>query len=158
MGQSAVYLTAISTLYQESSKAKKGKLLSYAELTTNLSRKQLIKRLSQIQSNGGSPPVKRSGRPLVYSKKELRTHICYLWQQMEKISAPRMRAALPDWLPKYKDCPPHLKYQLEKMSSSTLKRYLKEVRLSEPPSKGLSTTSPARYMQNKVPINTLDSK
>ncbi len=43
MRESAVnaYLTAISGLYQQSSKAKKGELLDHAELVTNLSRKRL---------------------------------------------------------------------------------------------------------------------
>ena len=152
------YLNAISKLYQESFKEKKGELLQHAELVTQRSRKQLIKRLSQIKSNDGSPPLKRPGKPSTYSKNEILPHIQYLWGQMENISSERMKAALPDWLPKYKSCPPHLKFQLEKMSASTLKRYLKGVRLSMTPSKGLSTTYPARYMQNKVPINTLDSK
>ena len=106
----------------------------------------------------GIPPVKRSGRPLTYSKRELLTHIKYLWKQMEEVSALRMKAALPEWLPSYQPCPSHLKLQLERMSASTLKRYLNETRLTSTPFKGLSTISPARYMKNKVPINTLDSK
>ena len=144
MRESAVnaYLTAISGLYQQSSKAKKGELLDHAELVTNLSRKRLIRRLNEIQQNNGSVPLKRSGRPLAYSQEELRPHIKYLWEQMEKISAVRIKAALPDWLPNYESCPPHLKLQLEKMSASTLKRYLKEIRLASLVSKGLSTTCP----------------
>ena len=133
-------------------------MLDHAELVTNLSRKRLIRRLNEIQQNNGSVPLKRSGRPLAYSQEELRPHIKYLWEQMEKISAVRIKAALPDWLPNYESCPPHLKLQLEKMSASTLKRYLKEIRLASVVSKGLSTTCPAQYMKNKVPINTLDSK
>ncbi|MCB0362534.1 MAG: hypothetical protein KDD35_07425, partial [Bdellovibrionales bacterium] len=56
------------------------------------------------------------------------------------------------------ECPAHLRLQLTKMSASTLGRYLSEVKISIKATKGLSTTSPARYMKNKVPINTLDSK
>jgi hypothetical protein len=44
------------------------------------------------------------------------------------------------------------------MSPSTLGRYISEVQKQETPTKGLSTTNPARHMKNKVPINTLDSK
>ena len=44
------------------------------------------------------------------------------------------------------------------MSATTIGRYLKEVRQDDVCKKGLSTTSPARYMKNKVPINTLDAK
>ena len=101
---------------------------------------------------------KGSGRPLIYSRAELIPYIKFLWMKMEKISAKRMKAAMPDWLPKYKDCPEHLKMQLSKISASTLGRYLKDIRSSDTASKGLSCTSPARYMKNKVPINTLDAK
>lgn len=95
---------------------------------------------------------------MIYAKDELLPHIHYLWQQMERISAPRMKAAMADWLPRYHDCPSHLRSQLQKMSAATLDRYLKEIRASESALKGLSATSPARFMKNKVPINTLDSK
>ena len=152
------YLTSVVSLYQESSKAKKGEVLDIAELVTQRSRKQLIKRLSRMGSNNGCSSTKPPGRPLAYSKEELLPHIRYLWEKMEKISAERMKAAFADWLPRYEGCPPHLKLQMEKISASTLKRYLKEVRLSSTPIKGLSTTSPSKYMKNKVPINTLDSQ
>ena len=42
------YLTAIVGLYQQSSKEKKSKILDCAELVTQRSRKQIIKRLSQV--------------------------------------------------------------------------------------------------------------
>ena len=162
MGEPAVnidtYLTAIFPLYQESSKEKKGAILDQAKCVTKRSRKRLIKKLGELHRNNGTPPPKRSGRPLAYSKYELQIHLKILWEKMEKISAPRMKAALPDWLPNYEGCPAHLKNQLAQLSASTLKRYLKEVRLDSIPSKGFSTTSPARYMKNKVPINTLDSR
>ena len=76
----------------------------------------------------------------------------YLWEQMEKVSAKRMKSAFPDWLPKYKGCPPHLKHQLEQMSASTLKRYLKEVRLTSVPSKGLSTNLQLVTWKTKFPL------
>jgi hypothetical protein len=48
---------------------------------------------------------------------------------------------------------------LEKMSASTLERFLREIRKNQTVMKGLATTkSPARYMKNKIPINTLDAK
>ena len=68
---SITHLIAISGLYQESCKRKKGELLNYSQVITQRSRKQLIRRLNQIQVSGGNLPVKSSGRPLAYSKKEL---------------------------------------------------------------------------------------
>ena len=73
---------------------------------------------------------------------------------MEQISARRMKAALPEWLPLYDDCPAHLKLQLVQMSASTLERYLAEVR-----QKIRSTDfyyQPSKVHENKIPINTLD--
>ncbi|MEQ1666326.1 MAG: transposase family protein, partial [Bdellovibrionales bacterium] len=161
MGHQAVdeYLTAIFETYQVGSKAIKGGLLDHAVLVLKRSRKQIIRRLTKLdQLQLGPNGAAKVGRPLVYSREELVPHIQYLWPQMERVSAKRMKSAFSLWLPKYKNCAPHLKVQLQNMSPTTLGRYLKGIRLSETPSKGLSTTCPARYMKNKVPINTLDSK
>lgn len=152
------YLIAIYEKYQSGSKAEKSSLLDHAQLVTKRSRKQLIRRLNLVLTTDGKPRIKGSGRPLVYSREELVPHIRYLWEQMEKISAKRMKAALPDWLPDYKNCPAHLKLQLQLMSATTLDRYLKGVRQSLKIITGLSTTCPARSMKNKVPINTLDAR
>ncbi len=152
------YLIAINKKYQVSSKIQKGQLLDHAELITNRSRKHLIRRLQNLNYAPRSEPLKTQGRPLVYAKEELLPHLKYLWIQMERISPKRMRQALKDWLPKYKDCPAHLKMQLHTMSATTIDRYLKGIRAESKCTKGLSTTCPARYMKNKVPINTLDSK
>jgi len=152
------YLIAINKKYQVSDRTEKSKLLDHAELITERSRKHLIRRLNNINYAPSSESIKLKGRPLIYSKDELIPHLKYLWTQMERISAKRMKQAMKDWLPKYKNCPAHLKMQLHKMSATTIGRYLREVRVDEAPKKGLSTTSPARHMKNKVPINTLDSK
>jgi len=152
------YLIAINKKYQVSDRTEKSKLLDHAELITERSRKHLIRRLNNIHNAPSSELIKLKGRPLIYSKEELIPHLKYLWTQMERISAKRMKQAMKDWLPKYKNCPAHLKMQLHKMSATTIGRYLREVRVDEAPKKGLSTTSPARHMKNKVPINTLDSK
>jgi len=142
------YLTAIYKKYQEGSKKEKSRLLDHSELITKRSRKQLIRRLNKISKDPSS--VKKSGRPLVYSKEELIPHIKHLWMSAERISPKRLKASFKDWLPKYKTCPAHLKMQLLKISPTTLDRYLKEIRQNEKVQKGLSTTCPARYMKNKV--------
>lgn len=152
------YLSAIYDTYQAADKASKSQLLDHAVLITKRSRKQLIRRLNRIETARASGATPKAGRPLVYAREALTPHIGYLWQQMERVSAKRMKSALSLWLPKYKNCEPHLKAQLEKMSPTTLGRYLKGIKRSETPGKGLSTTCPARYMKNKVPINTLDSR
>jgi hypothetical protein len=159
MGNQAVdqYLCAIWEMYQEGSKEQKGSLLDQAERITKLERKHLIKRLNRSSSEG-VVRAKAPGRPAIFQRQELLPHIRYLWEQMEYISAKRFKAGFKDWLLRYKDCPAHLKMQLHRMSASTLERCLKELRAERRASKGLSTTCPARYMKNKVPINTLDAK
>ena len=148
------YLIAIHENYQASSKKEKTKMLDHAEMATKRSRKQLIRRLGQDPTE--LLAAKRSGRPEKYSKELLAPHLEFLWHQMERISPRRMKAALADWLPAYKECPGHLRLEMQKMSASTLGRYLGEAREKLIVKKGLSTTSPARHMKNKVPINTLD--
>ena len=79
---------------------------------------------------------------------------------MERISPPtRLKAAMKDWLSHYKGCEGYLRMQLQTMrSASTLGRYVLEIKETIETKKGISTTCPARYMKNKVPINTLDVK
>ncbi|MBF0299143.1 MAG: hypothetical protein HQK51_10515 [Oligoflexia bacterium] len=47
---------------------------------------------------------------------------------MERISSKRMKEAFKDWLPYYseKSVDGHIKYLLQKMSISTLERFLKQ--------------------------------
>ena len=138
------YLQAILSTYHASSKTKKGELLTYSEFITKRPRKSLIRRLRELSAPppNGDVGIKRVGRPASYSKSELMPHIGYLWNQMERLSAKRMKAALPDWLPRYKACPAHLRTQIEKMSASTLDRYLRELRASLVTSKGFEYNKP----------------
>ena len=77
----AHYLQAILPKYQVSSKKEKSLILNHAEMATKLSRKHLIKRLS----NNVIPLKKEgSGRPLTYNKSELLPHIKHIWMCMGK--------------------------------------------------------------------------
>jgi hypothetical protein len=152
------YLAVIVDGYKKVSKSEKTKILNEAVKITGLSRKHIVRLLKQPKES----LIKRkaSGRPEKYSRSQLVSHIHFLWTQMERISGRRMKAAFSDWLPFYKNdfFTQEIRLSLEKMSSSTLERFLKEIRKNNKISKGLSTTSPARYMKNKIPINTVDAK
>ena len=78
---------------------------------------------------------------------------------MERISARRMKPAFRDWLPYYKHPGYSLEIQqhLEFMSISTLERFIRGLRRSLASGKGLSATSPSRFMKNKIPLNTFDT-
>ena len=102
----------------------------------------------------------KSGAKKLYPEDLLLPHITHLWESMDRISARRIKAALNDWPPYYHEngVSHRVKNLLRKMSASTLERFLVKVRKNKKGSlKGLCSTSPATYMKNKVPINTLDS-
>jgi hypothetical protein len=153
------YLKRLHPRYRESSKEEKSRLLSDAEFFTNKSRKHLIRALSAPEE--AFDRKKMSGRPCVYPEDLLLPHIRNLWIAMERISGERMRAALPEWLRFYENEHFDIRTRLllEKMSSSTIERFLSLLRGEERSSKGLSATrSPSRYMKNRVPLATLDQK
>jgi hypothetical protein len=155
------YLIAIVSRYKNSDRKGKTALLNEATQVTRLSRKHLIRLLQRPEEVLAKR--KPSGRRPTYVPNQLLPHIRYLWIQMERISGRRMKAAYPDWLHFYRhpELTPALRVLLEKMSASTLERFLRKIRGSLTAGKGLSVTPegcPSRYMKNKVPLNTFDSK
>lgn len=152
------YLLAIIAVYGKSAKAEKTNILNHAALATQLSRKQLIRRLKKALDTPLNTLLPGPGAPRKYQKELLLPHIRFISNAMERITAKRMHAALPEWLPFYNESgiTGELKMELLKMSSSTLERYLSEIRGTLEAKKGLTSTSPARFMKNKIPINTLD--
>ena len=152
------YFKALAKFYFTSSKEKKTQLLDHACLISGRHRKTVIRILNS------SGPIENKkincGAKIKYPEEILLPHIKYLWISMERITPKRMKAAYSDWLPLYREnnIDNHTKYLLEKMSASTLARFIKKIKKTETSTqKGLTSTSPARYMKNKVPINTLDS-
>jgi hypothetical protein len=156
------YLVAIVDRYKKLDKQGKTALLNEATQVTKLSRKHLIRLLGRPKEVLAKK--KASGRPAKYPVAQLLPHIRELWVQMERISGRRMKAAYPDWLPYYKhpDFTPQIRLWLERMSAATLERFLRRIRAGLKAQNGLSVTptggSPSRYMKNRVPLNTFDSK
>jgi len=152
------YLLAILDRYQRSDKEGKTALLTEAARTTGLSRKHLIRLLQS--SREALARKKPSGRRPKYPPEVLLPHLGFLWVQMERISARRMKAGFPDWLPFYKhaEFTVPVRLLLERVSASTLDRLLRKLRKSQEARKGLVTTCPARFMKNKIPLNTFDAK
>ena len=132
--------------YKNSSKQTKKLILNDICLTWEINRKHAIKLLNGKKGQGG---LKR-GRRANYDER-LVQHVFVLWNSMERICAKRMKAALPFWIPFYRD--PEfdlvLKSQLLKMSASTLERFLKR---GQKKLKGLSTTKRAKFFRYKIPI------
>ena len=153
------YLRELAKHYFEAKRKEKSLLLDHACKITGKHRKSIIRVLNSdevIKNN----KKEKCGAKTKYSRELLLPHIKYLWESMERISSKRMKAAFKDWLPFYheNEVTYEIKELLKKISVSTLYRFLKEVKASDTyKQKGLCSTSPARYMKNKVPINTLDS-
>ena len=154
------YLKELSQIYFSANKIRKTQLLDDAAEITKRHRKSIIRFINRQRHQKASQGHNKAGARPVYQHDILMPHIVFLWNSMERISAKRMKAALPDWLPFYhqNNVDDSIKHLLQKMSASTLDRFLAKLRRhykNNP--RGISTTSPATYMKNKVPINTLDS-
>jgi hypothetical protein len=152
------YLCAIVARYQKSDKRRKTILLNEAQEVTKLSRKQLIRLLNQPLEI--LTKKKPSGRKPKYSPELLRPHIQYLWIQMERISSRRMKAAMSEWLRFYHPMgfQQQTRLALEQISAGTLERFLRSIRRTLAATKGLSSTSPSRFMKNKIPLNSTTFK
>ena len=117
----AEHIKRLSERYRGSTRRKKTIILSEFCLTWDVDRKHAIKLLNG--SRGG--PKKKAGRKPRYDERLVR-HLTVLGDSMERIHPKRVRAALPIWIPFYRDpeFDPNLKYQILKMSASTIERFL----------------------------------
>ena len=154
------YIQGLTQIYFSAAKKKKTQLLDDASKITGRHRKSLIRLLGSkrlIENNKKS----NCGAKKKYTD-DLLPHIKCLWIAMDRIDPKRMKPALEneDWLPKYHEngITQNQKRLIREMSVSTLSRFISKIRSSSEIKKGLNSTSPARHMKNKVPINTLDSK
>ena len=155
------YINELAKLYFEAKRMKKTQMLDHATQITGLHRKTIIRQLKISKRTRLSNNKKRCGAKQKYPKELLLVHIEYLWKKMDRISARRMKASFKDWLPYYNEnnVNNRVKTLLQEMSVSTLDRFLDILRKRYRSSKkGMSSTFPATYMKNKVPIRTLDSR
>jgi hypothetical protein len=138
--------------YQDSDKRKKSMLLTEFCLTWNVDRKHAIKLLNG--KRGGSK--QKAGRKARYDARLVR-HVIVLWDSMERICPKRMKAAIPIWLPFYRDpeFDPNLKFQILKMSPSTLERFLNRGRKVI---KGMSLTKRSKFFRYRIPLVNSNDK
>ena len=161
------YIIALGKVYQGSDRNRKGQLLRDAVEITRKSERTILRYLGenpealQKRINEQNPILPGRGRKALYDEPVLRPHIKALWKWMERISATRMKAALPEWLRFYKS--PELsdfhRVQLQLLSRSTLERMLVSIRGEERAEIGISTTQSARrQILNEVPLNRFDQE
>lgn len=146
------HIKRIQERYQGADKRKKTMILTEFCLSWNVDRKHAIKLLNG--NRGG--PKKKAGRKSQYDERLVR-HLTVLWDSMERIHPKRVKAALPIWLPFYRDAEfdPNLKYQCLKMSASTIERFLNRGRKII---KGLSLTRRSKFFRYKIPLTNTSDK
>ena len=148
----AEHIKRLTERYRNSDKRRKTALLTEFCLTWNVDRKHAIKLLN---GKRGGPKMK-AGRKPSYDERLVR-HITVLWDSMERIHPKRVKAAIPIWLPFYRDpeFDPNLKFQILKMSASTIERFLNRGRKVI---KGLSLTRRSKFFRYKIPLTNTNEK
>lgn len=146
------HIKRIAERYRQSARRQKSSILTEFCLTWNVERKHAIKLLNGKRSG----VVRKAGRKPRYDEKLVR-HLTVLWDSMERIHPKRMKAAIPIWLPFYRDpeFDPNLKFQILKMSASTIERFLKRGRKVI---KGLSLTRRSKFFRYRIPLTNTSDK
>ena len=146
------HIKRIQDRYRDSDKQSKKTILNEFCHTWGIGRKYAIRLLG----GKAGPTGKRAGRPPKYDGR-LVQHLTVLWASMERIHPRRMRAALPLWLPFYRDPEFDLKLKADilAMSASTIGRFLKRGRKTL---KGLSATRKAKFFKYKIPLHAFGEK
>jgi len=146
------HIKRISPRYRDADKSTKNVILSEFCHTWGVGRKYAIRLLSGKRQPSG----KKSGRPARYDGNLVR-HLTVLWDSMERICPKRMKAALPIWLPFYRDPEfnPHLRAQLLAMSASTIGRFIQRGCKTL---RGLSATRKAKFFRYKIPLHVFTDK
>lgn len=150
----AYYLNLLKSRYLNAKKTKKSILLDEAEEFTKLSRKRIIKILNASEKS----PLdnRKKGRPCKYD--EIIPDLRKLHYFMGNICPKRMKAAIPIWLPYYKEhfgrIPFKLERLLKKASASTIARLLKKDRGL----RGMCSTKTNKKMKVLIPLKKLDEK
>lgn len=145
-----IYLDTIRLRYRKSTKKQKSIILTEFCAVTGYERKYAIR----ILWNHVEPRSRRPGPKRVYSHAVI-PHLIYLWNAMNRCCSKKMKAALPLWIPFYKEpLDPTTKQLLLTMSSATIDRRLKDYRDGRA-LRGLSATT-SSWVKSKIPIKLLD--
>jgi len=145
-----IYLETIRTRYSKSTKKQKSLILTEFCNVCGYERKYAIR----ILRGHLEPRSHRPGPGRSYTH-QVTPHLIYFWNAMNRSCSKKMKAALPLWMPYYREpIEPKTKELLLKMSSSTIDRRLKEYR-NPHRLHGLSATR-SSWVKSKIPIKLLD--
>jgi hypothetical protein len=147
----SVYLQRLRERYKNAPRRVKSQILSEFCANSGYTRKHAIRILNcRLEPRSRRPgPKAKYGPEVIY-------HLRVLWDDMNRICSKKMKAALPLWLPFYRDAEQEIKNQLLSMAASTIDKKLNPYRGPTP--KGKSTTVGLKAMMNKIPLKLLDGE
>lgn len=144
-----MYLETIRARYRKSTKKQKSIILTEFCEVTGYERKYAIR----ILWKHVEPRTQRPGPKRKYSHSVI-PHLIYFWNAMNRCCSRKIKAAIPLWLPYYREpLDEATKALLLSMSSATIDRRLRDFR--EGKIKGLSATQ-SSFVKSKIPIRLLD--
>ena len=148
------YAEAVRERYLRSTKKVKTKILDEFVAATGRHRKAAIRLLNR---RGGSPDIKRSGRPRLYSLEAIGA-LRVAWDAADRLCSKRFRPFLPELVGILKrkgelSLTEEAETQLCRMSASTIDRILRRWRGNRL-RHGLSTTKPGTLLKNAIPVRT----
>lgn len=146
------YLTAIRERYRESTRIEKKRILDEFTQVCRYSRKYAIRVLSGLVEPRQNKPGPKAiyDFPFVQILKEL-------WEAMDRPCSKKMVAALPIWLPHFRNASltPKIERKLRSVSAATIDRLLRPFRHA--PQRGMSTTTRSALL-GAIPIELLHGK
>lgn len=146
------YLLAIRARYRQAGKKKKGRILDEFCAVCGYERKYAIRLLNRHRKS----PRKKPGPPRKYGP-EVVEIVKEIWFATDQLCSKRLVAALPLWLPHYRDkqgaLSEEVRQKILEISPATVDRLLRPVRAKLQP-KGLSGTRPGTLLRTQIPIRT----
>ena len=150
------YLEAIFKRYKQASKAQKQIILDEFCAATGYHRKHAIRLLRGFKRFTKPQPKRRGPKP-VYDSPELLKALKKIWLAANQPCSSRLKASLSLWLPSYGaifgTLSPPVRKALQRISSATLDRLLKPVRIQYN-KRGRATTKPGTLLRKQIPLKT----
>lgn len=152
LGAKREYIVVVRIRYKVSSRKERSLILDEFCKVLEVHRKHAIQLLNGTRTING----RRPGPATTYSE-ECGYHLSQIWDLTGRICSKKLKAAIPIWLPYYKDllCHDRMRSQLLAMSPATIDRLLKAYRNTQK-KKGLSSTC-AGTIKSRIPIELLNS-
>ena len=152
------YLIAIKDRYRHASKAERKIILDEFCHVCGYHRKYAIRLLAVSARGKPKHPPRPSGRPKIYTHRELPDVLGLLWKYADYPCAKRLHAIIPIWVPMFSDhfhyrLDPELQQQLLAISPATIDRLLAPKRISAAKRRCL-TTKPGSLLKEQIPIRT----